>query len=131
MFSDDNIVCDHTEVINFSALANARGTEGSAVNGGIGTDAHMIFYDHVAQLRNAVVFTCCIRGKSEAFRANDHTGFYIYMRTNFTAFQNFRTCTNKGMRTNFYIGLNYSGSTNNGRWINFRFRSNNSARALA
>ncbi|MEY5015330.1 MAG: hypothetical protein RIS92_1688 [Verrucomicrobiota bacterium] len=52
VFSDVDVVCDLDEVIDFGAFSDDGLPESGAVDGGIGTDFHVVFYDDDSELRD-------------------------------------------------------------------------------
>ena len=72
IFSDQTVVADVDEVVNFCALADASLVEGPAVDGGVSSDFDVVFEDETTDLRGLLVASGVrIADVAEAFAAED------------------------------------------------------------
>jgi len=66
-------VTNQHKVIDFCAAADAGFADGSAIDGGVGLNFHVVFQDGRAGLGNLVPRTVFLFGEAEAIGADDHS----------------------------------------------------------
>jgi len=70
---NDDVVRNMHEVVDLRALADDRGPKGSAIDGRVGADLHIVVDDHVADLQHLAV-TALVEHVTVTIRADDGAG---------------------------------------------------------
>jgi hypothetical protein len=73
LFTDHNVMADLHEIIDLGAAADYRAPERRPVHRSIGTDFHVVFYDHNANLWDFDT-TFTLPGIAESVAADHHAG---------------------------------------------------------
>src|SRR6478736_1115921 len=90
MLANFHVMRNLYQVVYFGAFANNGSAHGSTIYGSVGANAHIIFQNYVAYLRNWFVSTVFLRGKTKTIGANN------------------RARVNGAVVANYRIGVNFS-----------------------
>ncbi len=61
------------QIIQFHTFVNMCRAHSGAVDGGVGSDFHVVVDNHIAHLRNLLVMSVGLRGKTKAIRTKHRT----------------------------------------------------------
>ena len=89
MFADLHVVADLHQVVELDPPADDGRIRLGAVDAGVGPDLHVVFDDHVAQLRNFVVSPLRVRSEAETVGPDDCAGMEDATAADAAAFVNF------------------------------------------
>src|SRR5688572_7056984 len=77
IFSDDYVVGDLYLIVDFCSFSDDRGAHRCTVDRGIGTNAHVVLQDYVADLRNSFVSSVRLGSKAKPVRTDHSTWEYF------------------------------------------------------
>src|SRR5690606_27277764 len=106
VFTNGHVVGDLHQVIDFYALSYYCRTQGSPVHGGICSDIHIVFDDHITQLGDVFKSPVPLGGEPESIRADDGTGMDFTVIANLTTMVNLHSGMDDAVVSNAHLITN-------------------------
>ena len=106
------VVRQHDEVVELHTLVDARRAHSGTVDGGIGTDFHIVLNDHITHLRDLLVMAVRLRCEAETISPDDHAGMKDTIVANhrvtvkFHAWIKYRIVTHNAVVAHIHLRIN-------------------------